>query len=59
MSTKPKCLNNPRDPKEPQIKMLENPQGPEMIQKPNAWITLGTQKSPKLKCLKIHRDPKW
>lgn len=46
MSTKPKCLNNPRDPKEPQIKMLENPQGPKMIQKPNAWITLETQKEP-------------
>jgi hypothetical protein len=44
MSSKPKCLNNPRDPKEPQIKMLENPQGPGMIQKPNAWRTLGTQR---------------
>jgi hypothetical protein len=51
MSTKPKCLNNPREPKEPQIKMLESPQGLKMIHKPNAWITLGTQKEPQTQIL--------
>jgi hypothetical protein len=51
MSPKPKCLNNPRDPKEPQIKMLENPQGPIMVHKANARITLGTQKEPQTQIL--------